>query len=116
MPICVYEQTLKVEQRGEIREGQAGIVTVEASRKALPSNQVKVAPRVLNHQRLRIGLIVFEVKTLLIEEAEIDSVTSGFGDCRGEGNLIARRELPGGIASTAIAYVREMCRHAKIRA
>ena len=45
-----------------------------------PSDQVKVAPRIFNYH-LSICSIVFEVKSAVIEEAKVNSVTSVFGDC-----------------------------------
>jgi hypothetical protein len=44
------------------------------------SNQIKVAARVLNHQSLRVGSIILEVKLPVIEEAEVNPKTGGFAD------------------------------------
>ena len=44
------------------------------------SNQIKVAARVLNHQSLRVGSIIIEIKLPVIEEAEVNPNTISFGD------------------------------------
>ncbi|MDX6444747.1 MAG: hypothetical protein QOH71_1821 [Blastocatellia bacterium] len=44
-------------------------------------DEKKIATGVFNYQRVRVGTIVFEVESPMIEKAEIHSVTSGFADC-----------------------------------
>ena len=44
-------------------------------------NQIKITTRVFDNQRIRIGLIIFQTKVAVIEEAEIYSVTGCFRNC-----------------------------------